>query len=482
VSVSQADEQPIRIDGANLSVADIAALAARSAAAELDPAARDRAVRSHEFAVRVSAQRPVYGRSTGVGANRDVVIDDPDRHALALLRSHATTAGPLREPQRVRAMVAVRLNQLAAGGSGVSPLLLDGLADMLAADALPPVRELGSIGTADLSALALVALALMGEAPTSTPLHTRYTCAPQDAVSIMNSNAGAIADAALAQHRLTTLARAAVVVAGLTFVLVDGNAEAFAPLVETASPFDGVRHVCAWMRSLVGDAGPPARIQDPFGLRALPQVHGALLDALARGDEVVTRMANAPSENPSLVPDVGVAHHGAWHAAYLSQAMDAVVSAAAQSAQLGLARLSMLSEPAFTGLAPFLGDGTPGASGVMITEYVAADALGGLRALATPTGVQTVSLSRGVEEDASFASLAARHALAAVDDYRTLVACELVAAVRGLRLRGRDAVGLAECAALPDQVADRALTEDILTAEQLLPALAALLHTRSTAH
>ena len=138
--MSQADEQPIRIDGANLSVADIAALAAGSAAAELDPAARDRAVRSHEFAVRVSAQRPVYGRSTGVGANRDVVIDDPDRHALALLRSHATTAGPLREPQRVRAMVAVRLNQLAAGGSGVSPQLLDGLADMLAADALPPVR------------------------------------------------------------------------------------------------------------------------------------------------------------------------------------------------------------------------------------------------------------------------------------------------------------------------------------------------------
>jgi len=448
--VSQADEQPIRIDGANLSVADIAALAAGSATAELDPAGRDRAARSHEFAQQVSGQRPVYGRSTGVGANRDVVIDDPDRHALALLRSHATTAGPLREPQRVRAMVAVRLNQLAAGGSGVSPLLLDGLADMLAADALPPVRELGSIGTADLPALALIALALMGEAPTSTPLRTRYTCAPQDAVSIMNSNAGAIADAALAQHRLATLARAAVVVAGLSFVLVDGNAEAFAPLVETASPFSGVAQVCAWMRTLVGDAGPPARIQDPFGLRALPQV--------------------------------GVAHHGAWHAAYLSQAMDAVVSAAAQSAQLGLARLSMLSEPAFTGLAPFLGDGTPGASGVMITEYVAADALGGLRTLATPTGLQTVTLSRGVEEDASFASLAARHALAAVDDYRALVACELVAAVRGLRLRGRTAAGLTECAALPDQVADRDLTEDIRIAEQLLPTLAALLHTSSTAH
>jgi len=193
-------------------------------------------------------------------------------------------------------------------------------------------------------------------------------------------------------------------------------------------------------------------------------------------------MTNAPSENPLLLPEVGIAHHGAWHAAYLSQAMDAVISAAAQSAQLGLARLSMLSEPAFTGLAPFLGDGTPGASGVMITEYVAADALGGLRALATPTGLQTVTLSRGVEEDASFASLAARHALAAVDDYRALVACELVAAVRGLRLRGRDAAGLAECAALPDQVTDRDLTEDIQTAERLLPALAALLHTSSTAH
>src|SRR2546429_62840 len=174
----------------------------------------------------------------------------------------------------------------------------------------PAARELASIGTADLSALALVALALMGEAPTSTPLRTRYSCAPQDAVSIMNSNAGAIADAALAAYRMATLARAAVVVAGLTFVLVDGNAEAFAPMVQTASPFAGVARVCEWIRALVADAGPAARIQDPFGLRALPQVHGALLDALGHAEDVVIRMANAPSENPLLLPDAGVAHHG----------------------------------------------------------------------------------------------------------------------------------------------------------------------------
>jgi histidine ammonia-lyase len=465
----------VRIDGARLTVADIAAIADRRASVELVPAARRRAGRSYEFARQVSGRRSVYGRSTGVGANRDVAISDPVAHSVALLRSHATAAGPLREPPRVRAMLAVRLNQLAAGGSGLSPEVLDGLVEMLVADALPPVRELGSIGTGDLSALAVTALALTGEVATSSPLTRRYTGAPQDAVPIMNSNAAAIGDAALAQNGLVTLSRAAIVVAGLSFAVVDGNPEAFAEPVELASPFSGARQVSGWLRAFVGSVERPARIQDPFGLRAMPQVHGAFVDALRRADDVVTRMANAPSENPVLLPGLDIAHHGAWHAAYLSQAMDAVVSAAAQSAQLGLARLSMLSEPAFTRLPPFLGDGTPGASGVMICEYVAASALGALRSLATPTGLQTVSLSRGVEEDASFASLAARHALDAVDAYRTVLACELVAAARGLRMSGRAVpgpVGTRAVTDLPAEVADRDLTRDILQAEQLLPDLA----------
>jgi histidine ammonia-lyase len=460
----------ITIDGTALSSSDITAVAYGKASVGLADKARSRAARSFEHAVKISAERAVYGRSTGVGANRDVAIDDANAHALALLRSHATSAGPLRSPERVRAMLAVRLNQLAAGGSGASPDLLDGLVAMLSTNALPPVREVGSIGTGDLPALAVSILALIGEVPTSPALPAPVPCAPKDAMPVINSNAAAIGDAALAYTSLAMLSRAAISVAALTFTAVDGNVEAFAEVVEQVTPFSGARDVCRSMRRLISPETAPARIQDPLGLRTMPQVHGAFIDALSHLDDVVCHMANAPSENPALLPGHGVVHHGGFHAAYLAQALDTSVSAAAQSAQLAMARLSMLTEPEITGLTPFLGSGAAGASGVMACEYVAASALGSLRALAVPAAVQTVTLSQGVEEDASFASLGARQALTAADNYRTVLACELVVAVRALRLRGARLDDL--FAELPQETADRDLTEDIVVAGCLLPKLA----------
>ncbi|MCW2868192.1 MAG: aromatic amino acid lyase, partial [Marmoricola sp.] len=176
---------------------------------------------------------------------------------------------------------------------------------------------------------------------------------------------------------------------------------------------------------------------------------------------------------------LGVAHHGAFHAAYLVQSLDALVLALAQSAQLSLARLTMLAEPAYTGLHPFLGDGTPAASGVMIVEYSAASALAELRALATPAGTQVVTLSRGVEEDASFATLAAQQALGAVSRYRAVLAGELVAALRCLRMQGRRPPTLEPVLAYLDErdggvpdMHDRDLTSDLLLAEDLVDHLA----------
>jgi histidine ammonia-lyase len=375
-------------------------------------------------------------------------------------------------------MLVVRLNQLAAGGSGASPALVDGLVAMLNADALPLVREFGSIGTGDLSALATTALALGGEGTTSAPLPLFVALGAHDALPFMSSNAATIGDSALAVVALRAYADAAMVVAALTFAAVDGNDEAFSNTMERTTPFPGARAVARRMRGLVGDLGPAARIQDPFSLRTIPQVHGAFLDALDRLDQVVTAMANAPAENPVIVPGVGIAHHGGFHGAYLVQALDAVASALAQSAQLTFARCSLLNDPALTTLAAFLSDGTPGASGAMVVEYVAASVLGALRLLAAPAGLQSVTVSRGVEDDASFASIAAGKLLAAVAEYRTLTACELVVAVRAVRMRsvafGPDSplrAALASCAALDASVADRDLTADLAIAETLLDLL-----------
>lgn len=464
------------VDGRHLSTRDIAALAHRTDTVSIADVARERVLASFEFGERTITQRPIYGRSTGVGANRDVVLADPEAQADALMRSHATTAGEPRSRERVRAMLAVRLNQLASGGSGVSPSVLEALGRMLADDSLPPVRELGSIGTGDLPALAITALALAGLVPTMPPMTSTIPMGIGDALPFMSSNAATIGDAALAVVQVRELAYAALVVGALTFVAVDGNIEAFEKAVERVTPFEGARFVCRTMRRLVGPDPRAARIQDQFGLRTLPQVHGALLDQLALLDRTIVRMANAPAENPVLLPDLGLAHHGGFHAAHLAQSLDATALSIAEAAQLSFARLTMLSEPAVTGLPPFLGDGTPGASGVMVVEYVAASALARLRAAATPASLQSITLSRGIEEDASIAALAAVQVLQAVADLRVVIACELMAAVRCVRMRSVPApaaltAALADCAKLSADIRDRDLTEDLDVAGDILPDL-----------
>jgi histidine ammonia-lyase len=463
------------LDGSSLTVTDIARVAAGGLPVRVTSMARALAARA--YADQTAARRPVYGRSTGVGGNRLIPLEDPQPAApgdpaLALLRSHASSLGPLRSPERVRATLVIRLNQLAAGGSGVDPKVIDGLAAMIGNDALPPIRELGGVGTGDLAALATTALALVGEAKTSNPLSEPVTFGIGDALPLLSSNAATIADATLASAALRDLARQSLIIAAASFAGVNGNPEAYSPVVELVTPFPGAQEVCRTMRELIDVDQPISRIQDPYALRALPQVHGPLLDALDTLDAVVEKLVSAPSENPVFLPHEEVAHHGGFHVAYLAQALDALRLALAQAAQLSLSRLSMLCDPAMTGLPAFLGDGRPGASGVMTVEYVVASALSSLRALATPASLQTVTLSHGVEEDASFASLAARQALDSVPIFRSVLAGELLAASRCLRVRNLEPVGLAEwvqrCSVLDASTADRDLTADLLLAEVLL--------------
>lgn len=451
--------------------------ARKQPAVRIADAALARIAASHEQAVALSAQRPVYGRSTGVGANRTVAVVPADSAAQALLASHATSAGELRSPERVRATMLIRLNQLCAGGAGLRPQIAAGLAGLVNSAAVPPVRELSGIGTGDLSALATIGLTLQQARSGDTAFGVH------DALPFLSSNAASLADAALAVDDLDTLADASLVVAALVFTVLDGNPEAFAAPVQLATPFAGSRTTCEQLRALLPAPPPPRRIQDPYGLRALPQVHGVLRDAIGAARTVTEAMINAPSENPLVLPDGSLAHHGAFYAGHLAAAADAARSALACAAQLALTRLTYLSEPAHTGLQPFLGDGTPGASGVMVCEYVAGAALARLRAAAAPAAIQSISLSRNVEDDASFASLACAQLLAGTPDFGVIVAAELLAAARAARQRGieisalspglRSALEIAY--RLPSDDADRDLTDDLQAARSLLPELAQIM-------
>ncbi|MBE1587077.1 aromatic amino acid lyase [Nonomuraea angiospora] len=451
----------MELDGAGLTCAQVHEAAyggARVTIASLD---RARAA----WATAQELTGPVYGRSTGVGANRGVILDKP---GLDLLRSHVCGAGPPIPPARARAMLVVRLNQLLAGGSGIDPAVLPALAEAINGGFTPPIQTYGAIGTGDLAALATTALCLLGELPwhhepppplpSGTPpidatatatADPRFPFAPEDALPFISSGAATLADAAIACHRLRLLLDAVIDVAAMSFTAVGASAEPLAAAVQEARPHAGQAAVAARLRGLLTQE-LATRVQDPYGYRAFAQVHGAAVDALDRATAAVEIDLNAAAENP-LISGSLAWHNGNFHSAPLALALDALRAALVQTAQLSAARLATLMDPAYTGHHPFLAD-RPGSSGALILEYVAQDALAELRLLATPVTTGTVVISLGTEDHAGFATQAARNALRCLEPLEIVLACERTAALR----------------ALNTPTPDRPLTDDLTTSRHAL--------------
>ncbi|WP_405992854.1 aromatic amino acid ammonia-lyase [Streptomyces sp. NBC_00986] len=578
------------LDGVGFGVTDVVRLADGDARPVPGTDAMKRATESWDAARQIAATGRVYGRSTGVGANRneDVPTEAAAEHGLRLLRSHAGAIGDELPAREVRAMLAVRANQLLAGGAGLRPTVVTALCEALENGVYPVVNEFGSVGTGDIAALAQVGLALVGEHPwriagdvagpgvagsggrgagdrdgggfvgrgagasrgpgagdaegfggrgaegldgrgasvsggrdargfvsrdaegsgpggvegsggrgalassahilngVQGPRALTGVPEPQpldnnDALALISSNALTLGQSALALHELRGLIGATQVVGALSLLAVDGSHEPYAAPVHAARPHRGSIEVARRMRELIGAADRPTpplgRIQDPYGFRCLPQIHGPAHDAADALEEVLAIEINAAAENPFIsAEDMTAYHHGGFYQAQLVLALDHFRLALTQVARLSTSRLSSLNEPAFTRLKPFLADNEAASSGVMILEYAAAAALGDLRAFSAPASLGHAVLSRGVEEQASFASLAARQTLRACRAYRLVVGCELVAAVRALRQRGLRpdpelpvgrALELAE-SVLDDETADRPLTDDVSAAAGLL--------------
>jgi histidine ammonia-lyase len=477
--------EPVTLDGAHLDL-DGLARAASGERVVVDATALERAAAAHRNAAAVSATRAVYGRTTGVGAARDETTSSTVDHGLRLLRSHAAGWGEAIPERVVRAALAVRANQLLAGGSGASPNVAVVLAELASAPAadLPVVHRYGSLGTGDLTALAEVGLTLIGErARAGGASRAEIDLTSADALPLMSSNAFAIAETGLHAASLHALARAADTVCALSFVALQGNPEAVSETAAAATPFRGAQEVARVLRELLADQpGEPAHIQDFFGLRTWPQVHGPVLDTVTDLKSVVEATANTASENPLFGGNGAhdgtggptATHHGGFHAAYLVLAVDTALLALTRSAQAVQSRVSHTLTDADSGLPRFLSDATPGSSGVLIAEYVAASALSTIRSVATtPSSVQTAGVSAGIEDDASFAGQAALRLGEATVAYRRMLAVELVCTVRALRMRGVTPKGelgaaFARCGSLPAGTEDRDLSPELAAAERIV--------------
>jgi histidine ammonia-lyase len=441
----------------------------------------------------------LYGVTTGVGALRAyrVPANRRERYSLQLLRSHACGAGQPLTVALVRAAMATRANQIGAGGAGIATELLETLVGALNAGLTPFTRELGSLGTGDLTNLADIALALLGEGRMwrgeelveAGPALADAGLAPgrlgpRDGLAFMSSNAVSIGHAALLVVDAERLLDAWLTVAALSFEAAAADPVALDARIHSWRHRPGQAAVADRMRALLDGLQDRARrpgplgIQDPYPFRAQPQVDGAVHDALTALEETVAHELNFAGENALIVPGDDVAlPNGNPHAAPLANAIDGLRTALASSAALIAARVSTLLDASLTGLPPFLARRPGPESGALVLEYTAHAAVAEVRSLVTPVAAQTVSVSRGVESHSSLAPIAARRAHETLAALRVAVATELVVAVRALRLAGQEPVGagtrpLWEIAAErrdPD-LTDRPLHPDIEAARRLIEA------------
>ncbi|WP_066905185.1 aromatic amino acid ammonia-lyase [Millisia brevis] len=393
----------------------------------------DRA-RGHLEAARATGS--VYGLTTGVGALRHVAVDPDDTptgHARRLLRSHAAGFGPQLDDGIARATMVIRLHQLLRGGAGVHPDLIRALAAALDRGAIPGLHAYGGIGTADLTVLAQLALTLAGELPWRSGGVAPVAIGAGDALPFISSNALTAAVGSIAIDALARLARCAEVIGALSHAALRGSPQAYDRRVHAAKNDPHAAGVADRMAALIGSPGPAARLQDPFGLRTIPQAHGAAEEAFAAAEAALAAEIDGAAENPLMVDAVAL-HHGQFLTQRLAGTLDAARAAALPVLTLSVARTSALLDPRLSGLPPFLAAESAASSGLLIVEYLTADLLARAGSLATVSSHRRAVVALGLEEHASHSTQSAWQTLELIEPARDLLACELVTTVRALRL------------------------------------------------
>lgn len=497
-------QPPLSLDGRSLTPAAVADVARRGRPVTLAPDGRARNADAYAAIGSIVARgATVYGVTTGVGPLREVAVDrhGGDAGSRRLLRSHAGGGGAEMTLDLVRAAMVVRANQIAAGGAGLSPGLLDALVGALNAGLVPVVRELGSLGTGDLSVLAEIALALLGEgeviveasgrrAPAARALEEAGLRAPElslrDGLGFVSSGAASIGHAALVAVDVCGLHDASLVVGALSFDAGEADTVVLDARVQAARPHPGQVAVAERMRHLLGEgdeirgaARTGASVHDAYPYRCFPQVEGAMRAVVEALDEILAVELNAASENALVVAADEVAlPNGNFHGGVVALALDALRAALAQSATLAAGRVSLLLDAGFTGLPAMLAANPGPDSGAMILEYTAHTAAGEVRWLAAPVSAQAISVGAGVESHGSLATLGARVAHRAIERAQEIVAVELVLAVRAMRMRGRRpgsaplrGVYSIATAELPASLEDRPLHADLEAARRVLHGL-----------
>jgi histidine ammonia-lyase len=461
------------LTGADLTIADVEAVARGDALARLDVQARARMLESRAVVERlVAAGEVVYGITTGFGDLAGTHIQPADARQLQenLLVSHAVGVGAPLPRDVVRAMLLLRSNTLALGHSGCRPLVVDRLLAFLEAGIHPVVPSQGSVGASgDLAPLAHLALPLIGRGevelggqvmPGLLALRETgiepLTLEAKEGLALLNGTQLMSALGALLLADADRLARTASVAAAQSVEALLATDVPFAAVYQLARPHPGQIAVAAELRHLLRDSGLMAahhgsshKVQDPYSLRCVPQVHGAVRDALDYLGRVLDVELNSATDNPLIFPEGGAAaadvaatggglviSGGNFHGEPIALALDFAKLAIAELGAISERRVALLLDARLNGgLPPFLAPASGLNSGMMLLQYTAAALASENKVLVHPASADSIPTSANQEDHVSMGSIAGRHARDVLANVERILAIELLAGAQALDLR-----------------------------------------------
>jgi histidine ammonia-lyase len=492
---------PVVLDGARLTLEELESVARTRRAVGLAPTAREGVVRSRAVVDEVVAKGAVvYGVTTGFGNFADVVIprDRLRELQLNLVRSHAAGVGELLDEAETRALMLLRANVLAKGFSGVRPQTLDLLIAMLNAGIHPAIPSQGSVGASgDLAPLAHLALALVGEGSCLSGGRTRpsrealseaglqpVVLEAKEGLALINGTQLMAAVTGLALAEAWRLARTADVTGALTLDVLKGTDVAFDPRIHAARPHPGQSASARNLRRLLQGSAireshrDCGKVQDAYSLRCIPQVHGAVRDALRFVESIVSVEINAATDNPMVFADTHeLLSGGNFHGEPVALAADVLAIAAAELGSITERRVERLVNPALSDLPAFLTREGGLNSGLMLAQVTAAALASENKVLAHPASVDSIPTSANKEDHVSMGVTAARKAARAVANTRRILAVEAIAACQALEFhrplttsRPLEAAYRGLRSSIPPLERDRVLSPDIEQSAEMVRA------------
>src|SRR5213596_1866116 len=451
----------MELNGQTLTLTEIATVAFGDTPGKVSSSACPRVLASRKVIEDIVARDAVvYGVSTGFGKLSDVRIPRGElaQLQLNLVRSHACGIGnPLPEPE-VRAMILLRANVLTLVLSGIRFEIIEILCKMLNCRVCPVVPEKGSVGASgDLAPLAHLALSLIGEGEAffqgermeSREAFRRAGLEPvelqaKEGLALLNGTQAMHAVGGLALLRAKRLSRVADVSGAMSLEALKGTPVAFDPRLQNARPHPGQKAVAKHLLSILEGSEirqshlkEDPRIQDAYSLRCMPQVHGAVRDALSHCENVLLIESGSATDNPLVFSESGdVISGGNFHGAPVALTLDYVAIALTDLMSISERRIERLVNPDMNeGLPAFLARQPGMQSGFMIAHVAAAALLNEAKVLAHPSSIDNVPTSGGKEDHVSMGMTSALKFRAIVGLAENLLAIELLAGAEAVGYR-----------------------------------------------